>query len=817
MACYAGWFAACLFPVCSSAEERVDFSRDIRPLLSDRCIFCHGPDAGHRQADLRLDDAASAYAARDGVAAIVPGDLSHSTVIERITSTDPDVRMPPPDAGKDLSPAEIELLRRWVAQGGEFAPHWAYVPPARVDPPAGADHPIDAFIRDRLSREGHTPAPVAEPRVLARRLSFDLTGLPPTADVVDRLSAAQETSAWSNYIDRLLASDQFGERMAMYWLDLVRYADTVGYHGDQDHNSSPYRDWVIDAFAADMPFDEFTRKQLAGDLLPNRTIDDRIASAYNRLLQTSHEGGLQPKEYLSIYAADRVRNVSQVWMGATVGCAQCHDHKFDPYTIHDFYSLAAFFADVDEAQHFKDGTNELPTRRAPEIRVLTRRERTQLANLSAELATLQQSLSQTLSGGDLGVTKELNEQITRVTRELTQLQSAARLVMVTQAIEPRPMRVLPRGNWQDESGPLVNPAVPEFFGVTAQEGPRATRLDLAEWLVDPREGSGLLTARVFVNRVWMLLMGRGLASVDDFGGQGEPPTHPELLDWLTHDFVEHDWSVKHLVRRIVTSQTYSQSSAVTPATFERDPENRLYARGSIRRLSAEMVRDQALFVSGLLVSDVGGASVRPYQPAGYYRHLNFPTREYTPQYDARQYRRGLYVHWQRQFLHPMLKAFDATTREECTAQRPQSNTPLAALVLLNDPSFVEAARGIALRMLTITAPDAELAAEANVGGGRTSQPAGVDTDDGASPPDVVRLQALSRLILTRPLTDDEQAVLRDLVQTTAARFADEPARIDALLETGMLPVPDDVDRLTLATWAEVARVMLNLDETMTRY
>ncbi|MEK6233941.1 MAG: DUF1549 and DUF1553 domain-containing protein, partial [Planctomycetales bacterium] len=402
------------------------------------------------------------------------------------------------------------------------------------------------------------------------------------------------------------------------------------------------------------------------------------------MLQTSHEGGVQAKEYLAIYAADRVRNLSSVWLGGTMGCAQCHDHKYDPYTMKDFYSIAAFFADVDEAQHFKRGSNSLPTARPPEIKVLTKRERGRIAELEKRITESQESKPPETA------------RIEESRREIARIRKSARTTMITVAIAPREMRILPRGNWLDDSGPAVTPAVPEFLGVVRRDGSRATRLDLANWLTDSKQGVGGLTARVFANRFWYLFFGTGLSnSLDDFGGQGEPPAHPELLDALAMEFQENDWDVKQLVKRIVMSRAYRQSSLESKAMRVRDPGNRLFVRQSRFRLSAESVRDAALSVSGLLVLDYGGASVKPYQPANYYRHLNFPTRKYSHHTDQRQWRRGVYMHWQRQFLHPMLRAMDAPSREECTAVRPRSNTPLAALTLLNDPTFVEAARAFA--------------------------------------------------------------------------------------------------------------------------
>jgi hypothetical protein len=659
---------------------------------------------------------------------------------------------------------------------------WSLQPIARPVPPGGADlptdaNPIDAFVRDKLRSAGLQPAGPADRLTLIRRVTFDLTGLPPSPEEVDAFVADTDPRAVEKLVDRLLANEHYGERMTAYWLDLVRYADTVGYHGDQEHHASPYRDYVIDAFNRNLPFDRFTREQLAGDLLPESGPDQKIASCYNRLLQTSHEGGVQPKEYLAIYQADRVRNLSAVWMGATVGCAQCHNHKFDPYTQKDFYSLAAFFADVDEENHLRGGGRDTtPTVRRPEVAIPTRRERERLEALDHRIAELEKQGDSAKAERDALV------------KERDALKKATRLVMVTKAIAtPRTVRVLPRGNWMDDSGEEVKPAVPAFLGKLPGDR-RHTRLELADWLVDAKSGAGGLTARVFVNRLWYLFVGVGIAkSLDDFGGQGEPPVYPELLDNLAVDFLESGWDVKHMVKLIVTSRAYRQSSAETEALREKDPENRLYARQSRFRLPAEMVRDNALAIGGLLVLDVGGPSVHPYQPVGYYRHLNFPPREYKADTDARQWRRGVYVHWQRQYLHPMLKAFDAPAREECTAQRPRSNTPLAALVLLNDPTFLEAARGFAVRGL----------------------------EHGAMT-DAERITWLFREATSRSPDDVERGVLLRMLDKNRARYKNDPKAADEMEHIGLASVRTGIDEPELAAWTAVCRALLNLNETMSR-
>ncbi len=779
-----GHLCLCLLSITAFSTafaKDLQYNQDIRPILSDKCFYCHGPDEEDRQADLRLDLEESAKEA-----AIVPGKPGESELIARILSADPDTKMPPPDSRKSLSEDEIARIQQWVEQGAVYQPYWAYVPPLlHAVPDVKSNWPrneIDAFILNRIQEESLQPAEATDPVTLIRRLSFDLIGLPPSIEEVDAFVADHSEEKYEALVDRLLDSPRYGERMAMYWLDLVRYADTVGYHGDQDHHISPYRDWVIDAFNANLPFDQMTREQLAGDLLPDATLQQKIATGYNRLLQTTHEGGLQPKEYLAIYAADRVRNVSAVWMGATVGCAQCHNHKFDPYTAKDFYSLAAFFADVDEAQHFKSGSNALPTNRPPEILVPTEEQTTQLESVQTKLKALEADVSK--PGVDQDKLKEL---LKEAKNEQAALQKQIRKTMVTVSIKPREMRLLPRGNWLDETGPIVQPAVPEFMGRLNAEG-RATRLDLANWLCDLEHGTGGLTARVQVNRLWYLMLGTGLArDLDDFGGQGEAPVHPELLDHLAIEFIKSGWDIKVMLKHIVMSSTYRQSSGGSPEMFKRDPYNQLFARQSSYRLPAEMVRDTALSISELLVLDYGGASVKPYQPAGYYRHLNFPTREYEAHTDARQWRRGVYMHWQRQFLHPMLKSLDAPSREECTAERPRSNTPLAALVLLNDPTFVEAARSFAERILK----------------------------EGGSE-DTVRLQFAFRSGVGRHPDQAELELLQQLlVSSRESQAANEISTLE-ILKVGQSKPDSTLNQIELSLWTTIARAILNLNETFSR-
>ena len=706
-------------------SKPLDFNQDIRPILSDKCFSCHGPDEHGRKADLRLD--IEKEAKNEDMFAIVSGKPDESEMIYRIHSKDADELMPPPEIGKPLSNREKQILEQWIKEGAVWAEHWTYVDPVHHSIPKTknkewAKHWIDKFSLADTEELGKKPAPDADPVTLLRRIHFDLTGLPPQPKTVKEFSANPSLAAYEKLVDQLLVSSHFGERMAAYWLDLVRYADTVGYHGDQPHNISPYRDWVINAFNENMPFDQFTREQIAGDLLPNSTTQQKVASGYNRLLQTTHEGGLQLKEYDAIYAADRVRNVSEVWMGATVGCAQCHDHKYDPYTIKDHYALASFFADI--ADRGFTG-NSLPTKRPPEIQIYSTEQQLELDRLSSEmekhlpkkkqeqvakLESSQRKISDSLKKAKDEQKKKLQLKLNQLNEQIQELASSEQLTtfksiqrkrndlvkqgrwtMISQAVKPRTMRVLPRGNWMDDSGAVVLPAVPEFMGQIQSDKDRLDRLDLANWLTNPKNGKGKLHARVLANRIWYLLFGKGLApDLTDFGGQGTPPEHPELLDRLALSLLEKQWNLKAFIKEIVLSRTYRQATL---------PEENFYSFQVARRLPAEFVRDNTLAISGLLVPKIGGPSVKPFQPPGYYRHLNFPRRVYKQDTGDTQWRRGLYVHWQRQFLHPMMKAFDAPSREECTTQRPQSNTPLAALVLLNDPTFLEAAKAFAQKII----------------------------------------------------------------------------------------------------------------------
>ncbi len=826
----------------ATAVEPIAFNRDIRPLLSDHCFACHGPDAGHRQADLRLDDRDAALAA----GAIVPGRPAESTLVARITATDPDVVMPPPEAHKPLDSRARALLVRWIEEGAEYQRHWAYELPVKPVVPDGT-HAIDHLIGRRLVAAGLEPVPEADRRTLIRRLSFDLVGLPPTPAEVEAFVGDPAPDAYGRLVERLLASPHHGERMAQGWLDVVRFADTIGYHSDEPKHIWPYRDWVIARFNDNTPFDTFTIHQLAGDLLPDATQETRVGSAFNRLLLATREGGAQAKDYEARMLTDRVRAVGAVWLGQTTGCAQCHDHKFDPITARDFYTLGAFFADIrerfmhDPAEGMLVASPEEHARLAElEAAAATARQAFEAivpqldaaqaqweADLVAHEATLPELLADAKpspaakkTAGEVAAAlkkevakrtpaertavatyfrdrvtplfKEQREGLAAAERARDAFRNALPKCLVSVAADaPRTVRILPRGDWMDESGPVVTPALPAFltegtaWSASAAGDRRLTRLDLARWLVSP---DNPLPARVVMNRLWRQFFGRGLSRVlDDLGGQGEPPTHPELLDWLACEFVDSGWDMRHMIRTIVSSAAYRRSSVATAALRQADPLNRELARQSAWRLDAESVRDVALATSGLLVRDVGGPSAKPYQPAGYWENLNFPKRTYAADPAPGQYRRGLYTWWQRSYLHPSLLAFDAPTREECCAERTVSNIPQQALVLLNDPTYVEAARALAGRIVR--------------DGGTTAEE---------------RIAWAWREVLQRLPRVEEIETVMPLVREHLAAYRADPTAADAFLAVGLKPMADDIDRVERAAWTHVARVLLNLHETITR-
>ena len=738
-------------------SEPINFNRDVRPILSDNCWSCHGPDKGNRKAKLRLDISDHS---KSGV--IIPGNALESTMIERILSNDADEVMPPIDHRKKLTVEEKEILTNWINQGAKWEDHWAWISPSRSKDLKTKDA-IDSILEKKLNEENLNFSETAPRHVLIRRLSYDLRGLPPSTEEVKDFEKGSLDEAIARLSEKFLASQAYGERMAVNWLDLVRYADTNGYHADIEWKVSPYRDYIIDAFNGNKPFDQFTIEQIAGDLLPEASMEQKVAAGYNRLNMKSTEFGIQDAEYLAKYAADRVRTTATTWLGVTVGCAECHDHKFDPFTIKDFYSFAAFFADIKGVGYYpsaqKVGWGET-------IKVLDKKTRIEVSKLENEVKTKQSEEDQKL-----------------INQKIEGLKKQSREMLATVSVKPRMTRVLPRGDWMDQTGEIVNPALPAFLS----DQKVTTRKDLAQWIVSRQNP---LTARVYVNRLWKMFFGTGISNVlDDIGSQGEWPSHPELLDWLAIEFMESGWNIKHMVKLIVNSKAYRQSSYENKKLRTIDPENRLIARQSSFRIDAEFIRDNALSVSGLLVNKIGGPSVKPYQPSGYWENLNFPRRTYKADSGQNQYRRGLYTHWQRQFLHPALIAFDAPSREECTANRPRSNTPLAALVMLNDPTQVESARALVQKIL--------------------ANQSLID--------DKSKIQAMVMQVLSRQALDDEITALKSLLKKHKTEFSSNPNAAKELVSVGNLNPPENMKPESLAPWISVGRALLNLHETITRY
>lgn len=765
--------------------QAIQFNRDVRPILSTHCWACHGPDSVARQGDLRLDKAESAYADRGGYHVLNVQQPDDSELLKRIRSVDPDEQMPPPEVARRLTPREIETLSEWVRQGGRFEAHWSLIAPQAVEPPdlandetkSGFSNPIDRFVLARLRVEGLQPASRASKETLIRRVTLDLTGLPPTLDEVDAFLGDERPDAWERVVDRLLASPRYGERMAQVWLDAARFADSGGYQGDILRDMSVWRDWVIRAYNENKPFDEFTIEQLAGDLLDQPTQDQLIATGFNRNHRINDEDGIILEEFRVEYVADRVETLATVWLGLTARCGRCHSHKFDALSQREYYGLFGFFNSVDEKGR-GHGNSE------PLLRIVP-------PELQARIDALSQQISDLRSGEAPDGKKDepTAKKIEELTKQRDKLVASAPTTMVMRELaQPRPTHLLIRGSY-DRPGEAVGIGTPSAIA-PAFEGFPQNRLGLAKWLVDPRNP---LTARVTVNRYWQMLFGHGLVeTAEDFGTQGQLPSHPDLLDWLGTEFIRSGWNVKRLLRLIVTSSTYCQTSQVSASAWQADPDNQLLSRGPRFRLSAEALRDQALFASGLLNEQLGGRSVRPYQPEGLWGELSSASRKYIQSHGADLYRRSLYTFIRRTVPPPSMTTLDATDRELCTVRRQSTNTPLQALVLMNDDTWVEAARALATRSLV----DA--------------------TGDGTAATDEQRLtRAFRRLLARRPATQE----LKLLQQTLAhyrQRFESAPNDAAKLIATGESPIDDSLDQAELAAWTAVCSLLINLDEAITR-
>ena len=929
--------------------ESVQYNRDIRPILSDNCFECHGPDAAKRKADLRLD------IGDEGKSVVVAGKPEASELFKRISHSDSQEKMPPEDSGRVLTESEVGTLRRWIEQGARWEKHWAFIPPIRPPLPVAGGSGwsrggIDRFILAKLRSVGLQPSPEADLKTLLRRVTFDLTGLPPTPAEIDAFLLDTSPFAYEGVVDRLLASPRYGERMAIDWLDAARYADSHGYSLDRRRVMWPWRDWVIMAFNDNMPFDQFTIEQLAGDLLPDVTVEQKVATGFNRNHSIQSEGGVIDEEYRVETVVDRVETTSAVFLGLTFGCARCHDHKYDPISQKEFYEFYSFFNNVPERAHVgnADKQADQPFLKAPtalqrELMAALHEQEMQLKSvvynepLSAdftEFVWIDDALPEgvdalgnggggagfefvsspehpvfsgkkshrrssegrgqhlvqnsklplrvdsnmrlftyvyldpknlpkqimlqwndgkswehrvywgeekigwgkegTVSRRKLGplpkagewvrleveansvgliagaqitgwaftqfdgtvywdksglVTKKKSvpeKQLDIVRSRLAKLEGEVPTTMVMgEKSPPRKTFVLNRGQYDQPTDVEVNAGLPAAFGQWPSDLSR-DRLGLAKWLVSE---ANPLTARVTINRLWQMHFGTGIVkSVEDFGAQGEWPSHPELLDWMATEFVRSGWNRKAMHKLIVMSATYRQSSRVSQALLEADPANRLIARGSRFRLPAEMIRDHALSTGGLLVGWLGGESVRPYQPPGLWDDVvyqNVP--RFVQDHGEKLYRRSLYTYWKRSVPPPNMQAFDAPSREVCVLNRAKTNTPLAALVLMNDPTFVEASRKLAGRVLRY--------------GGATTES---------------RLTLLYRLVCGRRPTIHELGLLRGGLAELQASFREEPEEALRLLTVGESPRADEFDSVEMAAYASLANAVLGMDEAITR-
>jgi hypothetical protein len=803
----------------------IDFSRDIQPILSENCYHCHGPDAAKRKGDLRLDDE---KAAKSG-SAIISGKADASEVVKRLYSHDPDEVMPTPKSNRKLTEAQKQLVKQWISEGAKWGKHWAFEPVKRPPVPAGAKHPIDAFVNQKLTEAGLKPNPPAPRETLVRRLSLDLTGLPPSDS-----SDSSDKSDLSDIIERLLSSPHFGERWAWDWLDAARYADSNGYQGDPERTMWPWRDWVVKAINDNMPYHQFTIWQLAGDLLPKATTEQKLASGFNRNHMINGEGGRIAEETRVENVMDRVETTGTVWLGLTLNCTKCHDHKFDPLTQRDYFALYDVFNQTSEDGKGRSGqaapamdmstaaelerskkANEAVNQIAAEVDAFELKKFPRPAgkpliesaafdlpgNLPAYIAKtiprnrgvdpLLEAIGY-FKGNDAAYTKLL-QRLLAAQREKLAASSAVTKVMIMDALpQPRETFILDKGAYDKPLKTKVTFTTPAVLPAMAKEAPK-DRLGLAQWLV---HRDNPLTARVTVNRFWQSLFGIGLVkTAEDFGVQGEMPPHRELLDWLAAEFMESGWDVKHLLKLIVTSETYQRSSSFVVRASARqgrsenglkpelqtDPENRLLARGPRFRIASWMLRDQALALSGLLNPKLGGPSVKPYQPEGIWEEATFGKKTYVQDHGEALYRRTLYVFWRRIVGPTML--FDNSTRQVCAIKATRTNTPLHALVTLNDTTFVEAARVLAEKVLKSPGDDTQ------------------------------HLQHAFHIVTNRAAKAEELTVLQKQLPKLRQQSGADAAK---LLKVGEHKSDAELNATEHAAWTSLCLMLLNLDEVVTK-
>ena len=761
----------------TAAEPAIDFNRDVRPILSNNCFACHGPDEKVRKGDLRLDTSEGATGKAGTAVGLVPGKPETSELLKRIAlDANHAESMPPKKTGKRLTAKEATTLKAWIEQGAKYAQHWAYAKPVRPVVPAvpkeWAKTDIDAFLLVKMTAMGLKPQVEADRPALIRRVALDLTGLPPTPKDVDDFLNDKGTNAYESMVELMLAKPGFGEHWARTWLDLARYADSAGYADDPPRIIWPYRDYVIKSLNANKPFDQFTIEQLAGDLLPKPTDEQLTATAFNRNTMTNSEGGTNDEEFRSVAVVDRVNTTMAVWMGTSAGCAQCHTHKYDPITQKEYFGLYAILNQTEDADR-GDETPRLPLGE-PEERKAKR------ADLAKQIAEAEKALK-AAAGTEQPAAKA---KLDGLKKELAAIPAAVSVPVMRELPEgkKRITKLQYRGNFLD-LGEAISEGVPAAFPALPK-GEKIDRLALAKWLVSAENP---LTARVAVNRFWEQLFGTGIVRTsEDFGSQGELPTHPELLDYLAVEFRDGKWDVKRLLKMLVTSAAYRQSSKVSADQLEKDPDNRFYSRGPRFRLSAEMVRDQVLAVSGLLSEKMYGPSVRPLRPNSGLTAAFGGGLDWAPSAGEDRFRRGLYTEWRRTSPYPSMATFDAPSREACTVRRIRTNTPLQALVTLNDPVYVEAAQAMGRKVAATAGTTAE------------------------------RIALAFRMCLCRTPSDKELAVLAKLFDESKAKFAKDAKRATELATVPIGPLPKGADAADLAAWTTVANVLLNLDEMFMR-
>ncbi|HEX8041445.1 MAG TPA: PSD1 and planctomycete cytochrome C domain-containing protein [Chryseosolibacter sp.] len=739
----------------AAIPDSVSYNFDIRPILSDKCFICHGPDGNKRQAGLRLDLAENAYAAlkeNPSAHAIVPGDLSKSEVFLRIASEDSTFRMPPVESNLSLTAHQIRLIQKWIEQGARYERHWAFVPPVKPPVPEVTDktwprNEIDNFILRRVEQEGIRPNEEADKERLLKRVCLDVNGLPPSLEMMESFLRDTSSDAYEKVVDNLLRQPAYGEKMAVHWMDVARYADSHGFQDDSYRSQWPWRDWVIHAFNENMPYDQFVTWQLAGDLMPGATKEQVLATGFNRNHKITEEGGIIDEEYRVMYVSDRTDLLGRGLLGITIECARCHDHKYDPFSQKEYYQLYAFFNNVKEVG---------------------------IESVVGGPETYAKKPFIEITGEDIkGILNFVNKPDTN-----------RLIVSVMGDLDTlRKTHVLIRGGY-DAPGTVVEPGTPASILPYEPSWPK-NRLGLARWMFDKRNP---LTARVFVNQMWQEIFGRGLVKTSgDFGMQGELPSHPALLDWLAVDFTDHGWDIKRLVRQMVTSSTYRQSAAAPEKKFRRDPENILLARGSRYRIPAEFIRDVVLASSGLLVKKIGGPSVKPYQPEGLWEGATSGRgilSVYRQDHGENLYRRGLYTFVKRTVPPPTMGIFDASNRDQCEVKRLRTNTPLQALMIMNDPTVLEASRVLAAKLL---AEDSEVSEKI--------------------------VKAFRLIVCRKPLPEEFDRLSRYYEKELANLSLKDASN---LLAVGEYPLPAGIDRVKLAAMMLLVDTIYNLEETITK-